>query len=70
MSLSGNRARLTAITKELALHWEETREHWRDARGQEFGKKYVEQILLLMNKADAVCDKLDVVMTKARNDCE
>ncbi len=70
MSLNANRARLTAITKELVLQWDEARNHWRDARGQEFEKQYVEQLMLLMSKADGACEKLDTILTKARTDCE
>ncbi len=70
MSLNANRARLSAITKNLLLQWGETRNYWRDARGGEFGKKYIEPLAQEMEKASVICEKLDKIIAKARNDCE
>jgi hypothetical protein len=70
MSLNAHRTRLTAITKELANKWEETQTYWKDTRSQEFGHQYMEQLLLQIDKAIAVCEKLDKIINKVRNDCE
>ena len=32
MSLAAQKSRLTAITKELAVQWEQTKEHWSRSR--------------------------------------
>ena len=43
MSLSANRSRLAATTKELSLRWGETKNYWRDAKSREFERRYVEE---------------------------
>jgi hypothetical protein len=70
MSLSANKSRLMALTRELSIQWEDTQHHWRDARSQEFGQKYMERLLLDVEKAVTVCDKLDKLITHVRSDCE
>jgi hypothetical protein len=70
MNLSANKAQLAALTKELSLKWENTKTYWRDAKSEEFGRRYMEQLLLLMEKAGDVCDRLEKLTTKVRNDCE
>jgi hypothetical protein len=70
MNLSANRAQLVALTRELSAAWVSTQSHWRDAKSEEFGRRYLEQLLLLMEKAGDVCDRLDKLTTKVRNDCE
>lgn len=70
MNLSANRAQLVALTRELSAAWESTQSHWRDSKSEEFGRRYVEQLLLLMEKAGDVCDRLEKLTTKVRNDCE
>jgi hypothetical protein len=70
MNLSANKAQLLALTRELSVAWESTKSHWQDAKSEEFGRRYMEQLLLLMEKAGDVCDRLDKLTTKVRNDCE
>jgi hypothetical protein len=70
MSLSGNRSRLAAITKELALRWEETKNYWADAKSQEFEAKYMDELLPRVDKTVTVIEKLDELLTKVRSDCE
>jgi|BarGraNGADG00212_2_1021979.scaffolds.fasta_scaffold12486_2 hypothetical protein len=70
MNLSANKAQLAALTKELSLQWENTKTYWKDSKSEEFGRRYLEQLLLLMEKAGDVCDRLEKLTTKVRNDCE
>lgn len=70
MSLSGNRTRLMGLTKELALRWEETKNHWRDAKCEEFERRYMLELTARMEKTLGVIGKLDEVLRKARQDCE
>lgn len=70
MNLSANKSQLVALTRDLSVAWESTKNHWRDAKSEEFGRRYLEQLLLLMEKAGDVCDRLDKLTTKVRNDCE
>jgi hypothetical protein len=70
MSLSGSRSRMAAITKELALHWQETRETWRDSKSSEFEQRYMTELLAQVDKTVTVIEKLDELLSKARKECE
>jgi uncharacterized protein YeaO (DUF488 family) len=70
MSLSGSKNRLVAITKELSNRWDETKNHWRDAKAQEFEQRYMAELFANVDKTIAVMDKLNELVTKVRNDCE
>ena len=70
MSLSANRSRLAAITKEISIHWDETKNHWRDGKSQEFEQKYMQELLAQVDKSATVIEKLDKLLAEVRNDCE
>lgn len=70
MSLAANRSRLTGITRELSLQWENTQNFWRDQKSAEFEKKYLEELFAHANKAAAIIEKLDELLKKVRSDCE
>ena len=70
MSMSSNRGRLLAITKELALRWEETKESWMDAKSREFEAKYIQELISNVDTAATVIDRLDKLVNKIRSDCE
>ena len=70
MSLSGNRARLTGITRELMNQWEQTKNFWRDSKSAEFEKKYLEELFNSVGTAVTVIEELDKLVAKVRNDCE
>lgn len=70
MSVAANKARLAAATQSLAVQWEQTQEHWKDVKSQEFDEKYMEQLLISVNSAMDVIDQLDKLVNKIRNDCE
>jgi hypothetical protein len=70
MSLAGQKSRLAAITKELALQWSETRNYWKDAKCQEFQQRFMDDLLAGVDKTVTVIEKLDELITRVRNDCE
>ena len=70
MNLSGNKSRLTGLTKELLLRWADTREHWRDAKGAEFERQFMQDLFPHVNAAAAAIEKLDEIFKRIRNDCE
>jgi hypothetical protein len=70
VSVAGQRTRLMGVTKELALRWEETKNHWRDAKGEEFERRYMQELVARMDKTLGVMSKLDELLNKVRNDCE
>lgn len=68
MNASG--ARLSAITKELARQWQQTKEYWQDAKSKEFERKYLEDLLASVDKTVTVIEQLDKLVTRIRKDCE
>jgi hypothetical protein len=70
MSLSGNKGRLVGLTRELLLQWEETKNYWRDAKSEEFERKYLTELSAHVNRAIIVLDQLEELLKKVRSDCE
>lgn len=68
--MRGNGLKLAAITKELSYQWQQTKEHWNDAKAEEFEQKYIDELLASVDRAVAVIDELDKLASKIRSDCE
>jgi hypothetical protein len=63
-------ARLDAITRELRLQWQQTREHWGDAKCQEFEQQYLQDLFSTVDRSVAAIEELDKIVSKIRKDCE
>ena len=70
MSLSANKARLQAVTRDLSSQWHQTKDHWQDVKAQEFEHKYLEDLFASVDAATEVIDQLDKVIARIRSDCE
>lgn len=70
MSLSGNRGRLTGLTRDISLQWEETKNYWRDAKSDEFERKFMVELSGHVNRATLVLEQLEELLKKVRSDCE
>jgi hypothetical protein len=70
MSLNSTRTRLTALTKQLSIRWQETREHWQDAKAAEFEKRHLDELFNRVNTAAASMEDLERVLAKIHRDCE
>ena len=70
MNLSGSRGRLTALTRDILLSWEETKAHWHDAKSEEFEKRFMAELAAHSSRAVSVMEELDKVLHKVRSDCE
>lgn len=70
MNLAGNKSRLLGATRELSLRWTETREHWRDAKCQEFHDRYMRELFASVDRTATIIDKLNEVLKKIQDDCE
>jgi hypothetical protein len=68
--MSGSAARVTALTRDLANKWENTKNSWRDAKAEEFERQYLEELLNSVDKAATVMEQLDKLIGKIRHDCE
>ena len=70
MSLAADKAKLTALTRDIANQWELTKDHWRDAKSLEFQQQYLDELIANVEKAAVVIDDLEKVIAKIRSDCE
>lgn len=68
--MNANGTRLSGLTKEFYLQWQETRAYWRDAKSDEFQHKYLEELFASVDKTVAVIEQLDKLVTKIRHECE
>ena len=68
--MSGNGAKLVALTKALSQQWQQTRDCWKDAKCEEFDRKYMQELLAGVDRTVTVIEQLDKLVTKIRKDCE
>ena len=70
MNMSASKMRLATLTKELAARWAQTKEHWRDAKSEEFERHYLDDLLASVDTTVVVIEQLDALVRKIRSDCE
>lgn len=70
MSIATNGKTLAALTKELSLRWEDTKSFWKDAKSEEFERKWLAELMAGVEKSTEVFEQLDKIVAKVRNDCE
>lgn len=70
MNLSAYKSRLTTLSKDLALTWQQTQVHWRDEKSRQFEHDYLAEMLAGVNPALNVIAELDELLTRIKKDCE
>ncbi len=70
MSLTADKAKIIALTRDIANQWELTKETWRDAKALDFQRQYIDELVANVEKASTVIDDLDKLIAKIRSDCE
>jgi hypothetical protein len=70
MNVRNHGTRLSASTKELMVKWYETKHFWRDAKADEFEKRYLDELQSSVDRAVQVIEQLDKLMEKIQKDCE
>ena len=70
MSLNSTKARLAGLTREVELRWDETRQFWKDSKGDEFEHRFMAELSAEVASAVAAIENLDKLISKARSDCE
>ncbi len=68
--MNANATRLEGLTRDLWSVWQQTKGHWRDAKSEEFERKYLEELRASVDKTVGVIEQLDNLLTKIRKDCE
>ena len=70
MSVNSGRGHLASLTKQLGSQWQQTREYWRDAKSQEFDRKYMSELSNIVNASVNNTEDLGKIIAKIRSDCE
>ena len=70
MNLSGNKGRLVGLTRDISLRWSETKDHWRDAKSEEFDRRFMAELSAGVNRTVLILEKLEELLKKVRSDCE
>jgi len=70
MSLSGSKSRMFGLTREITVQWDDVRAHWRDAKSEEFERRYITELTYQVTRSLQVVDKLEEILKKVRSDCE
>jgi hypothetical protein len=70
MSLSSARGRLTGVTRDLSLKWDDTKNFWRDAKAEEFERRFLRELFAEVNQSLLAIEKLDELLRKVRSNCE
>jgi len=68
--MNANGARLEAITRELWLQWQQTKQYWADDKSREFEQKYLQELVQSVDKSVAVIEQLDKLISRIKRDCE
>lgn len=70
MNLTGTAANLAHSLKELRLEWEQTSMLWRDAKHDEFDRRYLENLPNDVSRAAIVIKEIAAVIDKVHADCD
>lgn len=70
MSTRVSAANLSQSVQEIMIQWRHTQTYWRDAKSREFEHRFVEPLPDLVMKAKTVIEEIDIILRKARKDCE
>lgn len=68
--MNANGSRLEAITRELWVQWQQTRQSWADDKSREFEQKYLQELVQSVEKSVAVIEQLDKLIARIKRDCE
>lgn len=70
MSTRVSAANLSQSVQDIMIQWRHTTTYWRDAKSREFELRFVEHLPDLVMKAKTVIEEIDMILRKARKDCE
>lgn len=68
--MSAAQNRLSGLTNELKVEWEQTKHYWNDAKSQEFEQRFMNELVPAVNQAIVTIESLERVLAKLRQDCE
>jgi hypothetical protein len=68
--MSASQNRLAALTNELRVEWDQTKQHWNDAKSHEFEQRFLSELLPAVNQTLTTIESLERILAKIRQDCE
>jgi hypothetical protein len=68
--MNSSASRLEALTKDLRVRWQHTRDLWQDEKCSEFDQKYMQELFASVDRAVGVIERLEKVMARIKKDCE
>lgn len=68
--MKSSSSRLTALTKELSVQWQQVRELWNDERSREFETKYLQELFSSVDRTVSIIEEMDKLVSKIKKDCE
>jgi hypothetical protein len=68
--MSASQNRLAALTNELRVEWDQTKQHWNDAKSHEFEQRFLSELLPAVNQTLTTIESLERILAKLRQDCE
>jgi hypothetical protein len=70
MSLSAARGKLHEANQVAQIHWNDTRDGWNDQAGRQFEADYWAPVAPAVESALRALDRLAIVVTQMRHECE
>ena len=70
MNISANGKVILNATRELARKWEQTQQHWKDAKSREFEREYLADLFSDVEKAMPILEDLDRLIAAVRRQGE
>lgn len=70
MNVSANGKVILSATRELARKWDETKNHWKDAKSSEFEREYLAGLFSDVERAMPILEELDRLIANVRSQCE
>jgi thymidylate synthase len=61
---------MAAATKQLWRSWDNARQEWRDAKADDFEKKYLVELQATVDRAGVVLNQIEKIISQAQEECE
>ncbi len=69
MSMRESQGQIIRAMEELLLHWDRTRDTWRDVRARQFEHEVLEPLQAKVVQAAKVMERMSVNLQRARSEC-
>jgi hypothetical protein len=70
MNISGDGKMLSGATRDLMRRWSETKTYWDDKRSEDFERKFLAELSVIVERAGTAFDRLDKLVAGIKEQCE